>query len=58
MTIQGYHCGVELNKGLKKNLKNATGKNTSIKENHARIRANHHNTRNIYYHNLQLTADL
>jgi hypothetical protein len=41
-----------------KHLKNATGKNTSIPENIARLRANHHNTKNICYNNLQHTADL
>jgi hypothetical protein len=37
---------------------NATGKNTSIPENFARMRALHHNTRKIVHHNLQHTADL
>jgi hypothetical protein len=41
-----------------KSLKNATGKDTSIPENLARLRALHHNTRQIVHHNLQHTADL
>jgi hypothetical protein len=41
-----------------KHLKNATGKDTSIPENLARLRALHHNTRQIVHHNLQHTADL
>jgi hypothetical protein len=41
-----------------KHLKNATGKNTYIPENLARMRALHHNTRKICHHNLQRTADL
>jgi hypothetical protein len=41
-----------------KHLKNATGKDTSIPKNLARLRALHHNTRQIVHHNLQHTADL
>jgi hypothetical protein len=41
-----------------KHLKNATGKDTSIPENLARLRALHHNTRQIEHHNLQHMADL
>jgi hypothetical protein len=41
-----------------KHLNNATGKDTSIPENLARLRALHHNTRQIVHHNLQHTADL
>jgi hypothetical protein len=41
-----------------KHLKNVTGMNTSISENLARMRALHNNTRKIYHHNLQHTADL
>jgi uncharacterized protein YchJ len=41
-----------------KHLKNAMGKDTSIPENLARLRALHHNTRQIVHHNLQHTADL
>jgi hypothetical protein len=41
-----------------KHLKNATGNDTSILENLARLRALHHNTRQIVHHNLQHTADL
>jgi hypothetical protein len=41
-----------------KHLKNATGKDTSIPENLARLRALHHNTRQIVHHNLHHTADL
>jgi hypothetical protein len=41
-----------------KHLKNATGKDTSIPENLARLRALHHNTRQIVHHNLQHMADL
>jgi hypothetical protein len=41
-----------------KHLTNATGKDTSIPENLARLRALHHNTRQIVHHNLQHTADL
>jgi hypothetical protein len=41
-----------------KHLKNAAGKDTSIPENLARLKALHHNTRQIVHHNLQHTADL
>jgi hypothetical protein len=41
-----------------KHLKNATGKDRSIPENLVRLRALHHNTRQIVHHNLQHTADL
>jgi hypothetical protein len=41
-----------------KHLKNAARKGTSIPENLARLRALHHNTRQIVHHNLQHTADL
>jgi hypothetical protein len=41
-----------------KHLKNATGKDTSIPKNLARLRALNHNTRQIVHHNLQHTADL
>jgi hypothetical protein len=41
-----------------KHLKNATGKDTSIHENLARLRSLHYNTRKIVHHNLQHTADL
>jgi hypothetical protein len=41
-----------------KHLKNATGKDTSIPENLARLRDLDNNTRQIVHHNLQHTADL
>jgi hypothetical protein len=41
-----------------KHLKNARGKDTSIPENLARLRALHHNTRQIVHHNLQHRAEL
>jgi hypothetical protein len=57
-----YNPRVPLGSGVEhrfdKHLKNATGKDTSIPENLARLRALHHNTRQIVHHNLQHTADL
>jgi hypothetical protein len=41
-----------------KHLNNATGKDISIPENIARLKALHYNTRQILHHNLQHTADL
>jgi hypothetical protein len=41
-----------------KHLKNATGKDSLIPENLTRLRALHHNTRQIIHNKLQHTADL
>jgi hypothetical protein len=57
-----YNTRVPLWSGVEhrfdKHLKNPTGKDTSVPENLARLRALHHNTRQIIHHNLQHTADL